>query len=114
MHRDNNASIGRQLFRKIPTIKGARQTPLGKAVYFDHPQFGLITMINPGRIRNGQPIEANQPRTYRTPADGLSLKRNAIADVALSKSVSMVSVPPGTTVAIPNETVINRSTVERG
>lgn len=30
---------------KKPTIKGARQIPLGKPVYFDHPQFGLIAMI---------------------------------------------------------------------
>jgi Peptidoglycan-binding protein, CsiV len=37
--------LGGSLSGKKPTIKGARQIPLGKPVYFDHPQFGLIAMI---------------------------------------------------------------------
>lgn len=37
--------LGSSLSGKKPAIKGARQIPLGKPVYFDHPQFGLIAMI---------------------------------------------------------------------
>lgn len=33
-----------------PTIKGSRRIPLGKAVYFDHSQFGLIAMVTESDI----------------------------------------------------------------